>query len=386
MSLATVAYPMLLSTADDELPQVADIAPAAPPIDEADIETFEATRSACGICEQPLDRRRNAHGILSCNHAVHATCFVACANACRRASSQSLDLPAMMTGGRGYCVHCRSASGSAGSQGETSTDPELSRDHCYQKMLHKHWRAYPTSRDSFEMNDLPVALLWKIIGSKSSSSSMTGLARSLRTLIPSSRPLEYRERIEARRRDVDITSRARFVELLVESGRTLDEILLETDVNIAQLYAAGVTDMDLLFKIGFSPARHLQPEHRERLPVFFLSSYMQLDYATHIKPTRMDALSLAQLSLTKEELRLLGIDASVLVQAGLNSRSFRKFGLSFLRGWRHFMGLEISHVISAHISATDITRLKKWNRDVQSNDTLAFMGNAFGIETLKAIV
>lgn len=345
---------------------------SAPEVDSESAARERMYAQSCGVCKSTSVALPGfAYAVLSCQHRVHVTCLLG-----KHGLAQSEN----RIGGASICAHCYDIATRTGGT-LAQDDPDIDLDKCARELHQMHIQQSSVDTEAIMRAGVSDEILRDITGERSAS-SVLGVGR----VLPSPQKIIglFRSQADVSAADDDVDESAVAAaaaaaapslprgDALVEylnakrPPRTLDAILNTFRVNLAHLFVAGITTIDQLKAIGFDVRRHLNVDFRPVLPVYLLATAYDLSYDRHMRGVVTPA-QIAQMHLSKREMRLLGVTVSKLIE----TRQCTKQTLLDI-GMRpshmiKYMQLEQAHLEVLHFTAADFERNELWKQDLHSN-------------------
>jgi hypothetical protein len=295
--------------------------------------------------------------VMICGHKVHAECFVKLANKFKTS----------VLGGRRHCRVC-SLTGTDDSDDSDDGDgggggnERLSRKKCLEEMRHAHRHMFhDTDLDEVMKRELTDNEMRCLLGALDERDVIPSVVKRIRVLIKDlvdvdddereakSDPAEYETRMAEREKNRRRLLSLRGKELLDEMasrGRSFAQLLEENYVHAAHLHRAGIDTVESLQHLGYDLTVHTARRFHRKFPVYFLVEHFQLRYERHL--SWLPNQTLQDMMLTKQEMRLLRITATNLIEERKVDASFvlklsiRPSDLSAYLGMTeaHFLSLE----------------------------------------------
>jgi len=335
----------------------------------------------CGSCKEAgVGQSGAAHVVLSCGHKIHLACL---------AKMPGVEKAGNQLGGTKVCAHCLDIALRSGLNDDL-TDPDLQPDACIKYLQRKHLEA-TEGRINTEavlaagMND---EIAYTIIGDKPARAwgdnwSPVNLLAAAKAMIKNADDDDNDDAPAAAVATAAAAAAAAnnynaaptgdmLVKCLNEKHRSLDDVLGTFKVNLAHLYLAGIRDMAQLKAIGFDVRRHLHLDFRPVLPIYMLVANYDMSYDKDLQ-FAMSPSELADLKLSKKELRLLGVTVSKLLATKRCSKTtlmnFHIPPSSMMK----FLGMEYVHLRILEFTSKDFDREPHWKMDKSKNQRVREM-------------
>lgn len=335
--MSTPSYPFLGDDIPDTEPEYTEPVPCAP----GDPDVPDDVSSNCGVCHSPVHGHDgDEYLVLSCAHRLHFECF-------KKLFSRVAKIPDKL--GAEWCGTCETVSRNTGVY---NGDARLEYNTLVQTLHDAHTKAFRRDYNRITTNDHVTPNLERaLLGSSGIASKLASFAQSLSASKPEQAWPE--------------PATKSLFECMVERGRTLDAIFEGSQIDLADLFVAGVQTLDELHTLGFNETLHLTRPYRKRLPIFALVSRYQLswDNVKHLAPA-----TIRHFRLSAPELRLLGADFQSLLTAKLSAEDVMALGIN-PSDLILYLGMQAAHLGALGINMKHIMKNKRWLADFERKDS-----------------
>jgi hypothetical protein len=363
-----ISYPSLVVVANAAAAIAKATAPPPPP------PPTQLTCSACGATFTGIGTQTT----LTCQHKVHGDCYL------RLAQKFSTTL----LGGKRHCKHCAVVViGTTGADGSSSSS-RLTREACLAEARAAYIAAFQTDLEALcDDDDAPVtdAEMLVLLGPlEADEESVKDVVLKRLGWVPPAPATEAAAAAVAassKKREKTLEQeRARLLalrgdelidELVLHRKRTLNVLLETWRVNVAHLWRVGVRSMEQLVRLGFSVSVHTNHAYRRVLPLYFLVERCDLDYDTHLNTEALTNEQLLDMRLTKQEWRLLGVTAAMLLdERHFTSRDLlaMKIRPSSLHTYLELSEQQLLTVAHPPLTADDFRENTQWNNDRRESE------------------
>lgn len=165
-----------------------------------------------------------------------------------------------------------------------------------------------------------------------------------------------------------VLSSASFVELMVQRGRTLDDVLALAEGSLLQLYRCGVQRLADLRRIGFNPITHLsKPSIAAKVPAWQLYDLYDMKFEHFISDSSAGGFELLprdvceSVRLRAPEWTLLGATAERFAALHVDARHLAHMMLPVAK-WEKYLCLERAHLPALGINThADFVNTMGWD-------------------------
>jgi hypothetical protein len=338
---------------------------ASAPVD-AELQRIHINyNTTCAACKgTDVSEPGAAYAVLYCQHQVHITCLL---------KFPALGKSGNRIGGVHVCEHCADIAMRSGT-GLSETDPDLDLRRCAEEMCEKHKKQTHIDTEAIVRAGVSNEIVFAITGATppTPTRKFPSVAALYSLFKPTAAPTTDDDGDELIDEVSEFASRLPRGDALVEylgnqkPPRTLEMILNSLKINLAHLTTVGINNMEQLKKIGFDVRKHLDPNYRAVLPVYMLAQVFGMSYDEHMRDV-VSPKELAEMKLTKRELRLLGVTATKLIGTKKCSKDVL-LQLHIAPSQQiKYLGLELAHLKILGFSAADFDREPLWKAEKAKN-------------------